>query len=77
MLNPNNSDSTTSPTPQGEGLKNNSEETLASYLHKPEDLEQFSYETVIKTADKIENIFIDPKYIPDMLVDGSLELDLQ
>jgi hypothetical protein len=59
------------------GLKKNSEETLASYLHKPEDLEQFSYETVIKTADKIENIFIDPKYIPDMLVDGSLELDLQ
>ncbi len=37
-----------------------SEEYIAGYLKNVEDLMQFSYELVIKTADKIENMFLIP-----------------
>jgi hypothetical protein len=40
------------------GLKTQSAEYLAGYIISQEDLESFSYELVIKTADKIEEMFI-------------------
>jgi hypothetical protein len=42
------------------GLIPRSEEYIAGYLKDVNDLLQFSYETVIKVTDKIENIFLQP-----------------
>ncbi len=43
------------------GLIPRSEEYIAGYLKDVDDLLQFSYETVIKVTDKIENMFLQPK----------------
>lgn len=40
------------------GLITQSSEYIAGYITKDQDLLEFSYEVVIKTADKIENLFI-------------------
>ena len=40
------------------GLEKRSAEYLAGYIKNEKDLLEFSYETVIKTADKIEKLFI-------------------
>jgi len=40
------------------GLVTSSADYLACYIQSPKDLQAFSFETVIKTADKIENLFI-------------------
>jgi len=40
------------------GLIKNSEEYLANFIKSPDDLAEFSYETVIKTANLIEKHFI-------------------
>ena len=40
------------------GLETRSAEYLAGYIHNEEDLNSFSYETVMKTADKIEKLFV-------------------
>ncbi len=40
------------------GLINSSAEYLAGYITDPEDLMLFEYDTVIKTADKLETIFL-------------------
>lgn len=40
------------------GLITQSAEYIAGYITKDQDLLEFSYEIVIKTADKIENLFI-------------------
>ena len=42
------------------GLIPNSEKYIAGYITNVDDLLTFSYETVIKVADKIENIFLLP-----------------
>ncbi len=42
------------------GLMPRSEEYMASHIKNIDDLLQFSYETVIKVADKIENMFLQP-----------------
>jgi hypothetical protein len=42
------------------GLIPNSEEYIAGYIKNIDDLLTFSYETVIKVADKIENMFLKP-----------------
>jgi hypothetical protein len=42
------------------GLIKRSEEYMAGYIKNIDDLLQFSYETVIKVADKIENVFLLP-----------------
>jgi hypothetical protein len=42
------------------GLIPRSEEYIAGYLKDVNDLLQFSYETVIKVTDKIENMFLQP-----------------
>ena len=45
-----------------------SEEYIAGYLKNMDDLMQFSYELVIKVADKIENTFLIPirsKIVPE------------
>jgi hypothetical protein len=41
-----------------QGLQTPSADYLACYIRSKEDLSVFSYETVIKTADKIEKLFI-------------------
>lgn len=40
------------------GLESRSAEYIAGYIKSDKDLIEFSYETVIKTADKIEKLFI-------------------
>ena len=40
------------------GLNSNSSEYIAGYIQTDEDLIQFDYEAVIKTADKIELLFV-------------------
>jgi hypothetical protein len=40
------------------GLSTSAEEYLAGYISSERDLEEFSYETVIKTADKIESLIL-------------------
>ncbi len=40
------------------GLETRSAEYLSGYIKSPDDLLRFSYETVIKVADKIEKLFI-------------------
>lgn len=40
------------------GLENRSAEYIAAYIKSDNDLIEFSYEAVIKTADKIERLFI-------------------
>jgi len=40
------------------GLETRAAEYLAGYISSEKDLEQFSHELVIKTADKIEEIFL-------------------
>ncbi len=40
------------------GLLTQSAEYIAGYITRDEDLIEFSYEIVIKTADKIENLFV-------------------
>lgn len=40
------------------GLVSQSAEYIAGYIRNENDLSQFSYEAVIKTADKIEKIFL-------------------
>lgn len=40
------------------GLETRSAEYLAGYINSEKDLEEFSYESVIKTADKIEEVFL-------------------
>jgi len=42
------------------GLISNAPDYLAGYIKTEKDLEFFSYEFVIKTADKIENMYISP-----------------
>ncbi len=42
------------------GLIPNSEKYIAGYIKNVDDLLSFSYETVIKVADKIENMFLSP-----------------
>lgn len=42
------------------GLITNASDYLAGYIKSNEDIENFSYELVIKTADKIESMFISP-----------------
>ena len=42
------------------GLIPNSEKYIAGYIKNIDDLLSFSYETVIKVADKIENMFLSP-----------------
>ena len=42
------------------GLIKRSEEYMAGYIKNIDDLLQFSYETVIKVADKIDNMFLLP-----------------
>lgn len=40
------------------GLETESEKYLAGYITNKRDFEEFSFENVIKTADKIENLFL-------------------
>jgi len=40
------------------GLQTSSAEYIAGYIKNEKDLLEFSYETVIKIADKIEKLFI-------------------
>lgn len=40
------------------GLKSNASEYLAGYIKDQKDLDDFNYELVIKTADKLENLFL-------------------
>lgn len=40
------------------GLISNSQEYLAGYIKNEKDLAEFNYELVIKTADKLENLFL-------------------
>jgi len=40
------------------GLESRSAEYIASYIKSDKDLIEFSYETVIKIADKIERLFL-------------------
>ena len=40
------------------GLESRSAEYIAGYIRNDNDLIEFSYETVIKTADKIESLFV-------------------
>jgi hypothetical protein len=43
------------------GLETRAAEYIAAYIKSEEDLIKFSYETVIKMADKIENLFFEVK----------------
>jgi hypothetical protein len=43
------------------GLETRSAEYIAAYIKSEEDLIKFSYETVIKMADKIESLFFEKK----------------
>jgi len=40
------------------GLKTNASEYLAGYIKNEKDLDDFNFEFVIKTADKLENLFL-------------------
>ncbi|MEI8048934.1 MAG: ImmA/IrrE family metallo-endopeptidase [Bacteroidota bacterium] len=60
------------------GLFTNSAQYMAGYIKKEDDLIKFSYETVIKVADKIESMFIKntPRSIPNLFSQPSISDDI-